>query len=370
MMTYTLPDFTVLLGLNLFFVQLLERRPALFQDGVRIGSVYGSFPGCVLNGGRAYLRERTSPAQMEETFSLLAAHGVKPRLTLTNMLATEDDLHDGYLNEMLAAAARHGGEAIVYADFVADYVRERYGLRCVLSTTRPLADAAEVNRMTKRYDYVVLDYNRHKDSAFLAAIEDCGKAIRISILPARLPASSGALPAQQRGPARGRPAPLRVRCEAPPLSSTMRRATRSFSLTRRCAHCAMLTASRTSKSSAAACPSNRAGSLRLLSCAPRIPRGCETPGHALDRVVRRGCFACSKRARNVASGFLVSRKRLVWSFLPEQGQWLGGRGPHASAERLIDDERVRVRHVAELKPFHEPYEAEIVDELPEQLVCV
>ena len=25
MMTYTLPDFTVLLGLNLFFVQLLER---------------------------------------------------------------------------------------------------------------------------------------------------------------------------------------------------------------------------------------------------------------------------------------------------------------------------------------------------------
>ena len=176
MMMYTLPDFTVLLGLNLFFVQLLERRPALFQDGVRIGSVYGSFPGCVLNGGRAYLRERTPPAQMEETFSLLAAHGVKPRLTLTNMLATEDDLHDGYLNEMLAAAARHGGEAIVYADFVADYVRERYGLRCVLSTTRPLADAAEVNRMTKRYDYVVLDYNRHKDPAFLAAIEDCGKA--------------------------------------------------------------------------------------------------------------------------------------------------------------------------------------------------
>ena len=50
-----------------------------------------------------------------------------------------------------------------------------YGMRLVLSTTRPLADVAEVNRMTKRYDWVVLDYNRHKDPAFLGAIEDPAK---------------------------------------------------------------------------------------------------------------------------------------------------------------------------------------------------
>ena len=36
MINYTLPDFTVGLGLNLFFIRLLEQRPALFQDGVRI----------------------------------------------------------------------------------------------------------------------------------------------------------------------------------------------------------------------------------------------------------------------------------------------------------------------------------------------
>lgn len=76
---------------------------------------------------------------------------------------------------MLAIAGRYDAEAIVYADLVGNYVRERYGMRCVLSTTRALADAAEVNRMTKRYDYVVLDYNRHKDPAFLAALEDRDK---------------------------------------------------------------------------------------------------------------------------------------------------------------------------------------------------
>ena len=107
MINYTLPDFTVGLGLNLFFIRLLEQRPALFQDGVRIDSVYGCFPACDLNGGRAFLRERATPRQMEEAFSLLAEHGVKARLTLTNMLADEDDLHDEYLNAMLAIASRY-----------------------------------------------------------------------------------------------------------------------------------------------------------------------------------------------------------------------------------------------------------------------
>lgn len=31
--------------------------------------------------------------------------------------------------------------------------------------------------MTKRYDYVVLDYNRHKDPAFLAALKQGGEVM-------------------------------------------------------------------------------------------------------------------------------------------------------------------------------------------------
>ena len=175
MINYTLPDFTVGLGLNLCFIRLIERRPELFQKDVRIDSVYGCFPSCVMNGGRAYVRERTTTAQMDETFSLLQEHGVKPRLTFTNMLAGSEHLTDEYFNAICAVGARHGAEAIVYSDTVGDYVRERYGMRCVLSTTRPVAAVEELNRLTKRYDWVVLDYNRHKDPTFLAAIEDPAK---------------------------------------------------------------------------------------------------------------------------------------------------------------------------------------------------
>lgn len=172
MITYTLPDFTVGLGLNLFFIRLLEQRPSWFQADVRIGSVYGSFPGCIMNGGRAFIRERTDPRQMEESFALLEEHGVVPRLTLTNMVLTQEQFEDEYANAMLAAAARHGGEAIIYADDLGDYVRERYDMKLILSTTRAIDSVEEMNELTKRYDWVVLNYARNKDSALIEALED------------------------------------------------------------------------------------------------------------------------------------------------------------------------------------------------------
>lgn len=172
---YTLPDFTVRLGLNLFFIRLLEKRPEWFQEDVSIDSVYGCFPSCCMNGGRTYIRERSSPLEMEETLSALQEHGVTPRFTFTNMLAGEDQLSDGYFNAMLKAGARHGAEAIVHSDKVGDYIRERFDMKLVLSTTRALEDSWELNCMTGRYDLVVLDYRRHKDSSFLKAIQEPGK---------------------------------------------------------------------------------------------------------------------------------------------------------------------------------------------------
>ena len=128
---------------------------------------------------------------------------------------------------MLAIASRYGVEAIVYADLVGDYVRERYGMRCVLSTTRALADAAEVNRMTKRYDYVVLDYNRHKDPAFLAALEDRDKVeVMVNEFCAyrcRIARNTTCITARISGRARCAPSSA---SRSAPISSTTSRATR------------------------------------------------------------------------------------------------------------------------------------------------
>ena len=176
MINYTLPDFTVNLGLNLFFVRLLRERPEMAREGVAVTRLYGCFPGCVMNGGRTYLRERTSPAAMERTFAIMAEYGLVPRLTFTNSLVSEETLADPYLNDICLAAARFGGEAIVYDDAAGAYLRENYGMPLVLSTTREVADAATFNGLARAYDWIVLSYNIHKDPVVLGALAAPGKA--------------------------------------------------------------------------------------------------------------------------------------------------------------------------------------------------
>lgn len=169
---YTLPDFTVGLKRNLVFAQLMRDCPQFFFDDVRIQGVYGCFPGCVVNGGRAFVREPYSARQIEATFEALDGQGIAARLTFTNMLVEERHLEDPYFNLILDAAADHGAGVIVCSDLVDAYVRARHPrMERTLSTTREILDAAELNRALEEFDLVVLNYNKNKDLAFLDQVE-------------------------------------------------------------------------------------------------------------------------------------------------------------------------------------------------------
>ena len=169
---YTLPDFTVGLKRNLVFAQLMRDCPQFFFDDVRIQSVYGCFPGCVVNGGRAFVREPYSARQIEATFEALDGQGIAARLTFTNMLVEERHLEDPYFNLILDVAAEHGAGVIVYSDLVDAYVRARHPrMERTLSTTREILDAAELNRALEAFDLVVLNYNKNKDLPFLDQVE-------------------------------------------------------------------------------------------------------------------------------------------------------------------------------------------------------
>lgn len=171
MITYTLPDFTVGLGLNLFFVRLIERYPERFQDGVRIGSVYGCFPGCIANGGRAYVCEPYSAKRIEETFSILDSYGLSARLTLTNMLLRPYHLEDPYFRAIMDASRGHSVEAIVCAPAMDDFIRSNFPeMPRILSTTREIVDIDELNQATEDFDLVVLNYQKHRDDGFLRRI--------------------------------------------------------------------------------------------------------------------------------------------------------------------------------------------------------
>ena len=185
MIRYSLPDFTRHLRLNLMMVDFMRKSPEIFWDDIEIASLYGNFPGCIMNGGRVMhdVQERYSPEQVRETFDTISKNGLIARLTMTNMLIRPDQYEDEYCRMILEAAREHDAEIIVNQDELADYLSSRYHFRMILSTTRQLSGVEELNSMLDRYDMVVLDYNHNKDDAFLRAVK---APSRLEVMPNEL----------------------------------------------------------------------------------------------------------------------------------------------------------------------------------------
>lgn len=180
MIRYALPDFTVYLNLNIMVAEMMQSAPEMFYEDVSISSLYGCFPGCIMNGGRFMFGAPYSYDQIAETFDRISGAGLGIRLTLSNMFIRPEQFEDEYSNMILKAATGCNTEVIVYCDELGDYIAGKYHFGRILSTTRKLDSVQELNGMLKRYDMVVLDYNRNKDDAFLSQVSDPS---RLEVMP-------------------------------------------------------------------------------------------------------------------------------------------------------------------------------------------
>lgn len=193
MISYSLPDFTVGLRFNLMVCQLMREVPQFFFPDVRLSSLYGCFPSCIMNGGRTFVRQRYTERQMDATFAAVEQAGLKTRLTFTNMLVGEDRFEDPYFNQILHVADGHDVEVIVYSDALDDYISRNHRFARTLSTTRAIMDADGLNEALAGFDMVVLNYNLNKDDSVLSQVKD---ASRLEVMPNEL--CNPACPHRQR----------------------------------------------------------------------------------------------------------------------------------------------------------------------------
>ena len=183
MIQYSLPDFTSRLSFNLLFSQMMHSAPELFFEDVEIGSMYGNFPGCIMNGGRVQLGAHYSYDQIAKTFDQIEEAGISIRLTFTNVLLKPEHYDDEYSNLILKAASGRNAMVIVNLDELGDYISSKYHLKLILSTTRALNGVEELNKMLNRYDMVVLDYNHNKEEEYLRKVND---PTRLEVMPNQL----------------------------------------------------------------------------------------------------------------------------------------------------------------------------------------
>lgn len=155
---FYLPDFYVNFRLIVAIDNLMRKSSEYFFDNIRIGAVYGCFPGSIWNGGRVILGSCTKN-EMEQVISELNARDIAVRYTFTNPLLETHHLLDTFCNLCLELGDNGKNEVLVNSPVLEDFIRKTYTSYGVLSsTTKCLNDMNSIQQeLEKDYKLVVLD---------------------------------------------------------------------------------------------------------------------------------------------------------------------------------------------------------------------
>ncbi|MCH5347690.1 MAG: U32 family peptidase [Oscillospiraceae bacterium] len=157
---FHIPDFCTHFRLNNILTNMIESHPEYFHDGLKIRSVFGTFPGSVWNGGR-YLGGTAEMRSINDIITVFNSKDIPLRFTFTNPLIKKEHLGDSFCNQVLRAANNGFNEVIVMSPILEEYIRENYpDYKITSSTCKQIEDMDGVrDEFKKDYKYVVLDYN-------------------------------------------------------------------------------------------------------------------------------------------------------------------------------------------------------------------
>ncbi|MCR5032583.1 MAG: hypothetical protein K6A92_06960 [Lachnospiraceae bacterium] len=177
-----LPGFCVYFYMNQVMIHLMQTYPEKFEEGYTVGSVYGTFPGAIWNGGRAVIGI-TPKREMETIISTYNRFGVPVRFTWTNSLLEEKHLNDTYCNLIMDLANNGQNQVLVNRPVLEDYLKKKYPkFKYISSTTKRITDLKGIQEeLAKDYYLVVLDYDLNHNEAVLKALEPSADKIEILV---------------------------------------------------------------------------------------------------------------------------------------------------------------------------------------------
>ena len=111
---FFLPGFYENFRLITFLADFMQEKPELFYENIRIGAVYGCFPGSIWNGGRVILGSCTKQ-EMEYAITEYNKRDIAVRYTFTNPLLENVHLMDTFCNLCMELGDNGKNEVLVNA---------------------------------------------------------------------------------------------------------------------------------------------------------------------------------------------------------------------------------------------------------------
>lgn len=169
--------------INHVWFDTMKRFPEMFHENYKIGSVYGTFPGAIWNGGRNYATGSSSEKEVENIIKSYNVLGIPARFTWTNVLLDETHVDDAYCNMIMRAGNNGMNQVLVNSAALEDYVRRTYPDYKVLSSTtkRILSIDKLIEELEKDYYLVVLDYDLNHNESVIERLRPYADRIEILV---------------------------------------------------------------------------------------------------------------------------------------------------------------------------------------------
>lgn len=179
---FHLPGFCHFRLLNQVIINLMKDYPEKFREGYKIGSVYGTFPGAIWNGGRAVfgIVGKQDMAALLKTYN---EKGVPVRFTWTNGCLEEKHLQDTYCNLIMRLADNGFNQVLVNNPELEQYIRSNYpNYPLISSTTKRIVELeGMLEELKKDYYLVVLDYDLNHNETVLKELEPYASRVEILV---------------------------------------------------------------------------------------------------------------------------------------------------------------------------------------------
>lgn len=173
MIHYYIPDFFYHYHVNLKLLELMRDEPQMFYDDFKIGAVFGNFPNCIWNGGSTKHGRHVDAYEMQYIALQYRRHGVPLRLTMTNPVVENTDIHDRYANYILQNLNDGVNQVLVANSVLEKYIRTTYPeypiVRSILAAEHVFYDDSE------KYFMTVLRKHKNNDLNFLNEIKNKDK---------------------------------------------------------------------------------------------------------------------------------------------------------------------------------------------------
>ena len=152
---FYLPGFYNRSYMNIILYKIMTRYPEYFYDGIKIGAVYGTFPGAIWNGGRTSLGtiERNQIIASLEEFN---ENNIPCRFTFTNPLIEEKHLYDTYCNLIMELGNNGMNEVLVNSEILEKYIRENYPKYKIISSTTKCINNIDTLKKELEKDYYLV----------------------------------------------------------------------------------------------------------------------------------------------------------------------------------------------------------------------